>query len=278
MTTTTLATADTLTPQQIEAYRRDGFVQVSNLLSAEQVARLRDGAVACQERLRSHAEDYGASVFNQYVNVWKQDAVLRELTLAANMAGIAEELSGGPLRVWHDQVLIKKPHNQAPTVFHQDQPYWPVEGATRAISCWVALCDVPMERGCMSFIRGAHHRSDLAGVPLGEGQTLFDFAPDLEYEQRVTIPLRAGDCTFHHGLTPHMANANETDEPRVAMAVIYLDAETRFTGGGHTATQGVEAAKAGEILPDTDFPTTRSIREGTAESAWLSAQPQAAKE
>ena len=45
---------------------------------------------------------------------------------------------------------------------------------------------------------------------------------------RVTLPLRAGDCTFHHGWCAHRASANETDEPRVAHAVIFMDATVTY--------------------------------------------------
>jgi phytanoyl-CoA hydroxylase len=45
---------------------------------------------------------------------------------------------------------------------------------------------------------------------------------------KITVPLRAGDCTFHHGRCPHMANANSTGEYRVAHVAIYIDRDTLF--------------------------------------------------
>ena len=61
-----------------------------------------------------------------------------ELTLNP-LAQQATELAGIPLRLWHDQLLIKKPHNGAPTEFHQDAPYWPhanVRHSSRPGSPW----------------------------------------------------------------------------------------------------------------------------------------------
>ncbi|MBF6330644.1 phytanoyl-CoA dioxygenase family protein [Nocardia transvalensis] len=40
---------------------------------------------------------------------------------------------------------------------------------------------------------------------------------------RVTIPLRAGGCTFHHVRTIPMAGANETDTPRVSSSACYVN-------------------------------------------------------
>ena len=68
-------------------------------------------------------------IFNQYVNVWRQNDVLRELTLDPRLAAAATALAGVPLRIWHDQLLIKPPHNGAATEFHQDAPYWPHAGS-----------------------------------------------------------------------------------------------------------------------------------------------------
>ena len=94
----------------------------------------------------------------------------------------------------------------------------------------MALVDVPVERGCMTFIPGSHRRQDLRAIDLTDAHDLFNAAPDLAYEPRVTVPLRAGDCTFHNGYLAHTANANDTDEFRYAMVNIYVDAETRYNG------------------------------------------------
>ena len=48
--------------------------------------------------------------------------MLRELTLHHVLAGLADPLAGVPLRLWHDHLLMKLPHNRAATEFHQDRP------------------------------------------------------------------------------------------------------------------------------------------------------------
>lgn len=234
----------------IEAYRRDGFVALRSVLTREEAARYADAALAASERLRSHRSD---AVFDQHVNVWRDDETLRELTLHPRIAAIAGRLAGLPVRLWHDQVLIKAPHNERATEFHQDQPYWPHEGSRPALSAWVALVDVPVERGCMTFIPGSQRLRDLSAQALEVEGDLFEHAPDLRWAPRVTIPLQAGDLTFHDARCGHMATPNLTDEPRIAHAIIYVDADTAYSGAPHPVTDPLGLA-AGASLEHELFP------------------------
>ena len=129
MTTTDPTTAVTLDDETISAYRRDGVVG-SGTSSAPTRRPVPDAATAATRT----AEDNftGSAIFNQYVNIWRQDDVLRELTLDARLAAAATALAV-PLRLWHDQLLIKPAHGAA-TEFHQDAPYWPHGGSRHSLS------------------------------------------------------------------------------------------------------------------------------------------------
>ncbi len=221
---------ETVTDEQVAAYRRDGFVRVRSVLTRSEAARFADAAVLAQQRI---ADFHARATFAQLLSVWRQDDVLRELTLHPDLARIATRLAGAPLRLWHDQLLIKAPHNGSATHFHQDAPYWPHEAGRPALSAWVALVDVPVEKGCMTFLPGSQDHTGLRAQDLTDPGDLFAVAPDLRWHERVTLPLQAGDCTFHNAWTAHSAGANETDDPRIAHVVIYLDAQTRYDGRPH---------------------------------------------
>lgn len=247
-----LQTHFSVAPDLVESYRRDGFVHVPGIISREEAASFAQAAQAASERLKALSD---APMFRQLVNVWQQDEVMKALTLHPNVASAAEQLAGTALRLWHDQILIKPPHNNAPTEWHQDQPYWPHDHSAHPISAWIALVDVPVERGCMTFIPGAQHRTELPPTSLAAARGLFDVAPDLAWSPRVTVPLKAGDCTFHHGRAPHMATPNFTDDPRIAHVVIFVDATTTYTGAKHPITDPA-ALQPGTLLDGPLFPRT----------------------
>jgi len=236
--------------EAIEQYRRWGFLKVRSVLNAQQVDDFHRAAVEFKSRTPSYRKD---AILDQRVNVWRHDDVLRRLTFDARLGAIAERLAGTPLRLWHDQMLVKPAGDSRATEFHQDQPYWPHQGATEPITAWIALVDVPVERGCMSFLPRSHRVSHVPRHELDQERGLFSLAPELEWAPRVTLPLRAGDCTFHHGRTAHFAGPNTTGVERIAHAVIYTDAGTRFSGARHVVTNALQlppgATLEGEIFP-----------------------------
>ena len=265
-------TSDNLSDEVIASYRREGFVHIPGIISQAEVVEFREAALALVPRVKSYAQGAAKDVFTQLVNVWRVDERMRRLTLHPNVGAVAERLAGIPLRLWHDHILIKQPHNNVPTEFHQDQPYWPHANCRHALSAWIALCDVPVERGCMTFIPGSQAETDLHAQDLTDAQSLFAMRPELQWAPRVTIPLRAGDCTFHHARCAHMATPNFTDEPRVAHIVIFIDAETTYVKQRHVVTDplGLEDGQLlnGELFPRVaDFTNVRASR-----SAQLSPQ------
>jgi ectoine hydroxylase-related dioxygenase (phytanoyl-CoA dioxygenase family) len=245
-----LTTAESLPGDLIQAYRRDGFVKVPAIITPEEAARYSQDALALAERMRPY---YDGPIFTQLVNAWRESDAIRALTMHPNVAAVAEKLAGMPLRLWHDHLLIKQPHNKAPTEFHQDQPFWPHGNSRMALSAWIALVDVPVERGCMTFIPRTHERHDLRPQDLSNSGDLMSLWDGLAFQPRVTLPLRAGDCTFHNGYCAHMAGSNDTDVPRVAHIIIYMDAAATYNGAAHVVTDplGLQPGDplAGEMFP-----------------------------
>jgi phytanoyl-CoA hydroxylase len=242
---------DGITRDAVSCYGSNGFVQIRGILPRDEALRWREVAMAASARVKAYSD---APVFTQTVNVWREDEEMRRLTLDSRLAQAATALAGADLRLWHDQILIKQPNTNTPTEFHQDQPYWPHLDSPHPISVWLALGDVSVEAGCMTFLPGSQHYTALPAQNLSDADSLFQICPELEWSPRVTLPLRAGDCTFHHGRCAHMAGPNRLNSPRVAHAVIYVDAGTRYSGAPHVVTDPL-GLKDGGPLNHEMFPT-----------------------
>ena len=246
-----MTTPENLTPEKIAFFRKNGFVHIPAIISEDEIEGFRQAALEVNRSTQNLSA--GRGIFDQHVNVWTQSEAMKKLTMHPNVAAVATKLAGAKLRLWHDQILIKQPHNQKPTEFHQDQPYWPHANSPTPISAWIALCDVPVERGCMTFLPGSHRRTDLTAQNLADARSLFNVCPELIWNPRITVPLRAGDCTFHHGRCAHMATPNFTDEPRVAHIVIFMPRTTTFDGKRHVVTDPLNL-QIGNLIEGDLFP------------------------
>lgn len=239
-----------LSAELVASYRQRGFVRIPGILDPDEVAIYREAVERFRERTTTRR---GGEVFAQYVDAWRQDDTLASLTRHPRLAAAAEALAGIPLRLWHDHILVKDPHNNAPTEFHQDMPYWPHANCRHALSAWVALVDVPVERGCMTFVTGSQDWQDLPPQNLRDHESLARLRPEIRWRERVTLPLRAGDCTFHNAYTAHSATPNDTDEARLAHVIIYMDVAATYTGKGHPVTDPLHLT-VGQPYPDDRFP------------------------
>ncbi|MGA9364457.1 MAG: phytanoyl-CoA dioxygenase family protein [Bacteroidota bacterium] len=248
-----------LTEEQTQFYEASGYVKLDNVLALDQVEELRKVLeLAVQDRKR---RDKAArplqdanyeKVFLQMVNLWEFYPQVKEYVFNRRVAEIARRLSRSQhVRLWHDHALIKRPHDSSATAWHQDLPYWPMKQAT-ALSCWMALDDVTVENGCMHFIPGSHKLGRLDAIDLINPQDLFKLAPAAEKQkfESVPVPLKAGSCTFHNGLTFHYAGPNKTDWPRRAMVTIYMPAGITYTKVPHIVGDRANLSEGEEFHGD----------------------------
>ena len=101
------------------------------------------------------------------------------------------------------------------------------------LSCWMALDDVTIDRGCMQFIAGSHLWGEFDPISFeGSGSELKDLVSEEQREAWKPIPveLKAGSCTFHHGLTFHYTKPNTTDKPRRALVAIFIPNGITYAG------------------------------------------------
>ncbi len=151
----------TLAPQLVEDFRRDGFVVVPGLLSADErrlYGSAVDEAVASRSKhdTRALAEKsrYEQS-FIQCQSLWEDCPDVRPLTFHPRLAETAARLLGvDAVRLWHDQALYKEPGGRD-TDPHQDHPYWPIV-ETNTITAWIPFDGSTLESGAMGYLPGSH--------------------------------------------------------------------------------------------------------------------------
>ena len=140
--------------EAVAAFARNGVARVRQVLSAQEVA---DAAAAIDAvmagpgplaQVASGADDPGA-FFEDFCR-WQEIPQIERLARHSRVPAVAAALlATQQLRFYHDHVLVKEAATTQRTPWHQDQPYYNVDG--HGVSAWIAVDPVP-ERGSLELV------------------------------------------------------------------------------------------------------------------------------
>lgn len=140
-----------------------------------------------------------------------------------------------------DQLFLKEAGSRMRTPFHQDKPYFLVQGGDVAV-CWVPVDRVGADNGPMCYVRGSHRwgktfkPSDFVTTtgtfPERDGIDLsgLDTLPAIDPDDPALVSIEAdpGDVIVHHWATVHgsAGNVSATATRRAASVRYALDGST----------------------------------------------------
>ena len=259
MTRTSIAT------ELVETYQRDGVVLVRQVLSLPEVAR---AAAAIEtvlaspgplSQLASNPDDPGS--FVEDFRRWNDVPEIESLATRSRVPRIAAELMGSPtVRLYHDHVLVKEGGTTQRTPWHQDQPYYNING--EGISAWIPVDHVP-EAGCLELVAGTHRgswlmpRTFLAGEAKWFPEGSLAELPDIEADRDAVVirryEMEPGDAIFFDFLTVHGAPGFPFAGRRRVLSLRYLSDRARYAARRWPTSppfDGMDAELADGAVPD----------------------------
>ncbi|MFY9549742.1 MAG: phytanoyl-CoA dioxygenase family protein [Thermoanaerobaculia bacterium] len=148
-----------LKPEEKEAFRRDGFLKLTGVLSPPELEVCRQRTAVCMEDPASGAifryGQGGRRIHGKIPQLAERDGVFRGIAQHSGVAEAVEDLLG-PARIFRDVVIVKTPVAGAVVHYHQDAAYWDIDRPELALSAWIALDDAPKEAGCLQVVPGSH--------------------------------------------------------------------------------------------------------------------------
>jgi len=227
-----------LTKEQAHTFGRDGVLFLPNVLVAEALLRVQKAAERASERS-------GGFWFKIYL--WRDDPDFRWCAMNSALPGVAAQLLGKRrLTLLYDQLFVKHPQDKA-TPWHNDLPYWPIEGSS-VISIWIALSYVSQINGGLEFIRGSHLWQDkfetfsadydvgqdiqLPAMQADDSKAIPDFDNLRNEFDIVSFDLNPGDAVAFHALTVHHALPNQTStRSRAGYSLRFMGDDVRYREG-----------------------------------------------
>ena len=216
-----------VTPEAVAAFRRDGVVCLRGLLGADEVDTLRRGIDANlahpspRAKVASRPDDPGHFI-EDFCN-WQDNAAYRELIFGSALAAAAGALTGSRrIRLYHDHMLTKEPGTRTRTPWHQDQPYYNVEGDL-SCSFWIPVDPVRRE-STLEFVAGSHRGpwlmprsfmdSQAKWFPEGSLTEMPDIEADRSRHRILGWALEPGDVIAFHMLALHASAGVDGDRRR----------------------------------------------------------------
>ena len=223
----------TLSQEQIDFYNQNRFIKLKHVFNSEtlqffnevitnRVNQMNTVAVSFEER-----STYGKA-FLQLFNLWREDAIVKELIFSKRLAKIAADLlQTEGVRIYHDQALFKEGGGGI-TPWHADQYYWPLD-TDKTVTAWMPLQATPLSMGPVEFSAGSHQVVDGRDLEIGdESEAAMQQKLRVTDFKHVIEPFDAGEISFHSGWVFHRAGANTTDQMRKVMTIIYMDKNMRL--------------------------------------------------
>ena len=231
-----------LSPEQLNQFRADGFLRVGKFLTDVELDHLADCYMSTVDRLRDERalenvqsgkdSDEDFQVYH-IRTAHLQHPAFKLLIHHSQLLDIVESLIGPDIRLVHYQGLYKPANTGGAIGWHQDNHYFEVDG-DRTVSVWMALDDATVENGCMWYLRGGHDRhyphEQLWDIEKKKG---FYFAiPDKEIDETnaMPAPVERGGLSIHHCRIPHKSLKNQTNAPRKGLAMHFMDANAPDPG------------------------------------------------
>lgn len=227
-----------ITEEQVEAYQRDGVVMIKGLFK-DQVDLLRKGVEANMAEpgpYASNNEKKGQTgrFFDDYCN-WTRISEFDEAIKASPVAEVAADLMRSDrVQMFHDHVLVKEPGTSMATPWHQDGPYYFVEGQ-QTISFWSPLD--PVQEASLRCVAGSHawEKEVLPtrwvseeGFFADEGQYMPVPDPDAEGMRVMEWEMEPGDAVAFNYRTLHGARGNTADQRRRAFSLRLVGDDARY--------------------------------------------------
>lgn len=217
-----------LSTQQRDFYAENGYLMVENVVTPDQLARLREITYRFIEASREVTEsnevydlDAGHSAAAPRLTRIKiphrQDPYYWEILTNSGVTRVLNDLLGPDTTILTSKLNTKAPGGGAAVEWHQDWAFYPHTNDD-LLAFGLMLEDVDLENGPLMVVPGTHRGPVLSHHANGVFCGAID--PDdplFEKDRIVTLTGKAGSMTVHHARTLHGSAPNMSDRNRLIL-------------------------------------------------------------
>ncbi len=157
-----------ITPDEINTYHRDGVVLLKAIFDSDWINLLKQGLTKNganpTHRARTWDRDAEGRTMFWDSQAWQQIDEYQQFIYESPAAELAGKvLKARKINFFFDAVFIRSPGTQFSTPWHQDEPYWSIEGYDTC-TIWMPLVPVRKENA-LAFVPGSHLDNSIFDQP-----------------------------------------------------------------------------------------------------------------
>lgn len=233
----------TITKNDIDAYERDGAICLRGAFSDHWLTIAAEGIakdIAEPGPLHTMQSQRGEpGFFLTDFCMAQRIAEFRTFVVGSPAGEIAARIMrANHVDFFYDAIWVKDRGTPKRTRWHQDQPYYSVDGDQFCV-IWLPLDPVPKEV-CLELIRGSHRwgrwfQPELTrdGRDLYPEGSPYERMPDIEGDRKsydiLSWDMQPGDCIVFHALTVHGAPGNPSQQRgRRALSTFWMGDDATY--------------------------------------------------
>jgi len=224
----------TLSKAEIATYNTDGVLLIRQAFDPEWIEGLSKGLEhnrgnPTHRARRWYKNEAGHSMFWDS-QAWQGVPQYKEFVFKSPAASIAGQLmQAQQVNFFFDAVFVRSPGTQFTTPWHQDEPYWSVDGYD-TLTIWMPLVPVT-KASALAFVPGSHRTDsvyyqhnfgdlnpdNIDGVDQSDFSSVGQVAiPDIDANPEAynvtSWDMQPGDCVVFNGRTIHGGSGKLGDE------------------------------------------------------------------
>jgi hypothetical protein len=233
------STQGILSPEEIAAYRRDGYIVPRLRLEGDDLAGLQEAVshlvednptLLDQSIVGPHVPGSGVQgVKVRSPEYWKRTA------LHPRILDMVEQVIGSDIILWGTTLFYKRAISGPETGWHRDGQVWPIKPLATT-SVWIAATESTVRNGCLRVIPSSHAAQRI-------GEHVFEDRKDMivrrslardEFDdsKAVDVELEPGQMVMFDVYTIHGATHNRGVVPRAGYALRFMPATSHFDHDG----------------------------------------------
>ncbi len=224
-----------LSEAQRAAWRQDGYLYPFAMLEQPEIRECLDGIARYEAWLGapvSASKDLNCRTMPYLILPWAA-----RIAKDPRVLDVVEDLIGPDILIWTSTFFIKEPNSPTLAAWHQDATYYGIAPA-EPVTVWLALTDASVEAGCMEVLplggekRQMHHVAHVVENSVNRSAQVI--VEPLDEAGVQAMPLKAGEFSIHHGMTPHRSAPNSTGARRIGLGLNYIAPSVRPIGALRT--------------------------------------------